>query len=501
MDPEKALSDKAWRLSHLYKVVDPYGREVTFVPNAVQRRLQASNHPMKLILKSRQHGITTERCMTFLDDALFLPNMRCGIIAHNQPDAQTFFRDKVKYAYDHLPEEFKRVLPAQEDSARELRFANNSSLRVGTSLRSGTLQRLHVSEFGKICAKYPEKAREIVTGSFNTVHPGQEISVESTAEGRSGFFYDYCMRAMNQQRDGTRLTPLDFEFFFFNWMEDPKNEIDPEGVSIPAPLQEYYWELKHKHGAELADAQKAWYAKKWAIAGYDMKREYPSYPEEAFESNIVGMYYAKQMAMARSEHRITTVPHTPGVVVDTWWDLGINDDTVIGFTQDVGRELRLIDYYDATGEGLAHYAQILRDKAKDRGYSYGEHTPPWDIDLRELGTGKTRREQALAFGLRFGRPAPKLKIEDGIEAVRNLLGVMWFDREKCHQWVKSLEAYRKEWDEKLGTYKAKPLHDWSSHAADMTRTLATAHRWGRHDRQKRRRARRSKTEYQMFGRT
>jgi hypothetical protein len=121
-----------------------------------------------------------------LDDCLFTSNMSAGVIAHNLKDAKAFFGDKIKFAYDNLPEPFRKVRAAEQDSAESLRFNNGSSIRVGTSLRSGTLQRLHVSEYGKLCAKFPDRAEEVKTGAFNTVHLGQTITVESTAEGRAG---------------------------------------------------------------------------------------------------------------------------------------------------------------------------------------------------------------------------------------------------------------------------------------------------------------------------
>ena len=189
------LSDREWRLNNLYYIIDATGNRVLFQPNGIQEQLNQGLWYLNLILKSRQHGITTDLCILYLDYCLFTPNIRAGIIAHTRDDAEIFFNDKIKYAYDNLPEQVKAMVPADSRSARELSFGNNSAIRVGTSLRGSTLQLLHISEFGKICAKYPEKAKEIVTGSLNTVHPGQVITIESTAEGKSGYFYDYCNEA------------------------------------------------------------------------------------------------------------------------------------------------------------------------------------------------------------------------------------------------------------------------------------------------------------------
>jgi hypothetical protein len=127
----------------------------------------------------------------------------------------------IRFPYDRLDEGLKAAVPAVQDSANQLTFGNNSSLRVSTSMRSGTLQLLHVSEFGKICAQYPDKAREIVTGALNTVEAGQFVVIESTAEGQEGAFYDLAQRARARALSGQPLTSLDYRFHFVPWWADP----------------------------------------------------------------------------------------------------------------------------------------------------------------------------------------------------------------------------------------------------------------------------------------
>src|SRR5215211_8451323 len=129
--------------------------------------------------------------------------------------AKVIFRDKVKFPYSRLDEGLRAACPAMQDSADTLSFGNNSSMRVATSMRSGTLQYLHVSEFGKICAQAPDKAREIVTGALNTVEAGQFVVIESTAEGQEGPFYEMTQRARLRGVTGETLTPLDYRFHFF----------------------------------------------------------------------------------------------------------------------------------------------------------------------------------------------------------------------------------------------------------------------------------------------
>ncbi len=171
--------------------------------------------------------------------------------------------------------------------------------------------------------------------------------------------------------------------------------------------------------------------------------------------------------MCWKEERICRVPYDPSKTVDTWWDLGLRDSMAIWFAQRVGREVRLIDYYEMTGEGLPHYAKMLREK----GYVYGRHIGPHDIEVREIGTGKSRREAAAALGIKFD-VAPKLGVEDGIEAARSLLPMCVFDEKNCARGIEALRQYRKSWDDRLKVFQDHPLHDWASHGADAFRTGA-----------------------------
>src|SRR5690606_27201274 len=300
-------------------------------------------------------GFTTVIQLDFLDDCLFIPNTAAGVIAHNREDAEAFFHNKIRFAYDELPPEFKELVPATQDSTRSMRFGNGSSIRVGTSLRSGTFQRLHISEYGKLCAKYPEKAREVKSGALNTVHVGQKIRIESTAEGHSGHFYELCKRAQDKAKLGEPLTGLDFKFHFFPWYLDGKYQL-ADTVPETRDQQEYFAKLA-KEGVELTRQQRAWYVKKAEQQDEDMKREFPSTPEEAFEASVEGAYFSRQMAKMRSEKRICRIPILDQPV-DTSWDLGVNDDMAITFWQTVGMERRAIDYYENSGEGWAHYAKV-----------------------------------------------------------------------------------------------------------------------------------------------
>jgi hypothetical protein len=197
--------------------------------------------------------------------------------------------------------------------------------------------------------------------------------------------------------------------------------------------------------------------------------EYNQEFECSWTASIKGAYYSTQMAEAEREGRIMTVPYERNLPVQTAWDLGVGDSTSIWFFQVHGPEVRIIDYYEASGEGLPHYAKVLQDKQ----YVYGTHWAPHDIVVRELGSGKSRLETARVLGITF-RVAPHLPVDDGIDAVRNLLPRCWFDSLRCNEGIRALRNYRKEYDERRMEYKTRPLHDWSSHAADAFRYLAVS---------------------------
>ena len=200
--------------------------------------------------------------------------------------------------------------------------------------------------------------------------------------------------------------------------------------------------------------------------------------ECSFEAAIQGAYYAQEMKTATTTGRVTNVPYDPAVGVTTAWDLGIGDSTAIFFAQYVGQEIRIIDYYESSGVGLDHYAKVLSGK----GYHYVEHILPHDVQVKELGTGKSRIETLDALGISDITIAPKLAVDDGIQAARSMIARCWFDEEDCARGIEALRQYRREFDERLKTWRGRPLHDWTSHGADAFRYLAvgkqTRQDWG-----------------------
>jgi phage terminase large subunit len=210
-------------------------------------------------------------------------------------------------------------------------------------------------------------------------------------------------------------------------------------------------------------------ASELALARRDLSDEqYLQEFECSFDAAVVGSYYGKLMAQAEADKRVAGVPYDPAALVWTSWDLGIRDATAIWFAQVIGREIRIIDYYEASGVDLGHYVREINA----RPYVYAGHIVPHDAQAKELGTGKSRLEVLESLGLKHLSVAPLHRIEDGINAVRVFIPKCWFDAAKCARGIDALKLYRAEYDRTLQALRPQPVHDWTSHAADSFRYLA-----------------------------
>jgi phage terminase large subunit len=251
---------------------------------------------------------------------------------------------------------------------------------------------------------------------------------------------------------------------WFSW--NPRHKFDPvddffrgknpspEAISIPVSWADNPWFPDVLRKEKDDD-----YAKDPVMAQHVWGGDYEIIAE--------GSYYAKLLAEAEQDARIGRVPYDPILQVYTAWDLGIGDSTAIWFAQVTSMECRIIDYYEASGVGLDHYAKLLRSKP----YAYVEHLLPHDVMVSDLSTGKTRYQTLASLGIN-ARALPRDSVDDGVNAVRNLIPCCWFDSEKCEHGLDALRLYRREYDDKLRMFKERPLHDWTSHAADAFRYLA-----------------------------
>ena len=193
----------------------------------------------------------------------------------------------------------------------------------------------------------------------------------------------------------------------------------------------------------------------------------------SFDYGMEGSYYTKQLARARQEGRITRLP-IQDISVHTAWDIGYRDATAIWFFQFVGKEIWVIDYYENSGEELAHYAKVLQEK----GYIYGEHWAPHDIEKHELGTGASLRERAKDLGLEFNVienwSRTGIGLAEGIEVVRSLFPRFWFHEENTKRGLDALSEYKKKWDPLWATFSDQPAKNWARDGADAFRILSLA---------------------------
>lgn len=461
------LQDRLWRLENLYYIKDKNGNKVLFKLNWAQKKL-LKPHYLNIILKARQLGVTTFISILFLDHCLFNENVNAAILADSKLVAREIFVDKVKYAYDNLPQCIQAICPVNRDNANELRFGNGSVFRVGTSLRGGTLQLLHITEFAKICQENPRKAAEIMSGAINTVQAGQFICMESTARGREGFFYDLCKSAIALRDAGAKLGKLDWKFWFFAWWQHPDYVLEQD-VVFSQDMVEYFTNLENL-GIKLTKDQKTWYVKKMQTQGEYMKREYPSTPDEAFEAANEGLFFGKQMAQARAEKRICFLPYDTHARTYSAWDIGRSDATAIWVYQLCGKSIHLIDYYENSLEDCSHYVRWLREKP----YIYEKHFLPHDAQSKSAATNKSYLDIVRELGLKC-EALPRAKNElVGIEHLRSVMNRMFFDEQKTAKGIKAVEAFRKEWNDKLGCYRDRSYHDWSSHGSKALIYVAEA---------------------------
>lgn len=469
----KYLSSKLWRLNNLYTIIDKDGQRIPFKMNLSQHRVYAASlkHPRLIILKSRQQGISTFWLLSFLDDAIVLPDFQIGLMAQGKSEASTLLK-RVNLAWTTFSPELKEFLALKllRDNTEELSFSNNSTLFIRTSFRSATLQRLHISEFGKIANKYPDRANETKTGTLQAIRPGNTVVIESTAEGENEFKRMWVKAEEAKKRVETMGLPAyagkDFMPVFLSWLDDPDCvSIHPEEPSLKQ--LEYFSDLEAKLNRIITTEQRNFWIQQYRELGEAIYQEYPATPEEAFTKIRDGSYYANifSKAVVQKGHIVDNL-YDPALETYVMMDLGVNDMFVLAYFQRWRTEWRIIDEYMNTGEGLEFYVGHM----KSTPYDIAKVICPHDIRVTELGTGKSRLARLRELGVSHIEVLPRMPILDGIEKVRATLPNMWFDS-KCTYLADCMRNYSKEWDETHGVWKAKPLHDHWSHGADTIRGI------------------------------
>lgn len=405
-------------------------RTINYRPRKLVRPFHKRKERFAVIVAHRRFGKTVAAINDLIKDALTIQrkNVRVAYIA-------PYYRQAKAIAWDYLKEYTQNIEGVQINSS-ELRidFPNGARIRLFGADNYDAMRGLY---FDAVVldepADFPANAWPTVIRPSLADRKGRATFI-GTPKGKNDFWEIY------------HYAQTDPNWFCAMYKADETGILDDE---------------------ELSEAQRT--------MGEDR------YAQEflcSFEAAIQGAYYAKEMKDAKEATRVTSVPYDPAVSVVTSWDLGIGDSTAIWFAQYVGKEIRLIDYYESSGVGLDHYAKMLSDK----GYHYDQHILPHDVRVKELGTGKSRLETLDSLGVKNITIAPQLGIEDGIQAARSMLNRCWFDQTKCERGIEALLQYRREFDERLKTWRGRPLHDWTSHGADSFRYLAVGYKpetdWG-----------------------
>lgn len=472
------MTSKLWRLNHLYTIVDKWGTRIPFKMKLAQHKVYAETlrHPRILVLKSRQQGISTLWLVSYFDDGLFNRDYKVGLMAQGLDETTTLL-ERTKVLWEELGSDIKQFIgeihglpgpvSADKDNTKEFSFNNGSTLFVRTSFRSTTLQRLHISEFGKIANKYPDKAKETQTGTLQALAAGNTGVIESTAEGANEFkrMWDTAITLNPEDR-----TLKDFVPVFLSWVEDPDCVLDKD-QHISAEHAEYFARLEKETGVILSRQQKNFWIAQYRELDDKLYQEYPATPEEAFTVTREGTYYSKAyMQNVIGKKRKVHGLFDPNLDVQLGIDLGMNDSMWLTFFQTHLDSMRFINEFFGSGEDIAYYAGVIRDMCKEFKYTLTNIILPHDASVRELTSGLTRYEKfEEEFPGMYITQLEKSSVADGIDEVRRQLKDAWIDADHCKHTELWLMNYHKEWDEKRQVWKKEPAHDEWSHGADSGR--------------------------------
>jgi len=399
--------------------------KIPYRPRELQAEMHNNLKRWNVLVMHRRFGKTVFAVNHMIKHVLTcpLPRPRVALIAPTFTQAKRISWDYVKH--------YAGVIPGVTFNETELRadFPNNGRIMLLSGENPDALRGIYLDlcVFDEYGMQNPRVWGEVVRPALSD-REGAAIFL-GTPAGHNHFF-DILQQAKEQEDEGS---------------------------------DQWYW--------KIAKASETKVVKELELDAAKMQMTPEQYDQEyecSFTAAIIGAYYGKLLAALDDENRITRVPYDPALPVHTAWDLGINDSTAIWFAQVYrGGAVNVIDYYENSGVGLDHYAEVLRQKD----YHWGDHLAPHDIEVRELGTGKSRLETAFGLGIRF-KVIPKMKIADGINAARMLIPKCYFDREKCNEGLEMLRQYRQEWDDRKRMFRDQPRHDFTSHSADAFRYLA-----------------------------
>lgn len=476
---ERYLSSKLWRLNNLYTVVNKAGEAVIFRMNLAQHIVYSvtRKHPREIILKSRQQGISTFWLVSYFDDTIFQRNFTIGLMAQGLDEAATLL-ERSTFLWERLSDEVKNFLAIKltANNSKKFAFSNNSQIFIRVSFRSATLQRMHISEFGKIANANPKRAKETQTGTLQALAVGNTGVIESTAEGRNAFktMWDNAVLA----KESGQMTEKDFYPVFLSWLDDP-DCVQSVNQTIDTKTAKYFAELEEKVGRKLTREQKNFWVTQYRELGGDTYQEYPATPEEAFSASRDGTYYSRLFTehVVRGGGLISEL-YDPNLHTDVFFDIGVDDYTVLVFVQWYRGSYRVVAEYWNNGYGIGHYLDFIAET----GWPIRDIVLPHDAKQRTTatkGSGLAKNTYRIAcehiedeLKVRWNvRVLPKTGQLEGIEAVRKIIPNLQVDP-SCTYLIDCFHNYSKEWDEKLQVWKKTPLHDEYSHGGDALRQMA-----------------------------
>ncbi len=468
-----SILNQKWRLNNLYRIIDRNANSIPFRLNKVQEDVLDHIHNRNLVLKARQLGMSTFAVLMLLDETLFTENLSSGIVSYSLEHAQHIFKKIIGHALDTLPQKFKPLAGIVQRSAREISFNNGSSLRVDTTLRGGSYPLVLVSEFGKTCARNPQKAEEVITGTLQAVPRDGRVIIESTGEGNEGFFAEMVMEAHRRGNDG--ISALEYHLFFYPWMDEPSYVLQ-EAVKYDVYLNDYFDKIEKETNRKITQPQRNWYAIQEKILGDKIKQEFPSTVSEAFLASSDAFYFAEAVNKAYTSNRCLYTPLFDALLpVYVAMDIGVNDLTVIAFFQIAHGEVRIIDYYEDMNKGVDFYAKFL---LQDKKFLYHTIFLPHDSakrdnldvsntyerDFRRLFSGTNTRFHVLK----------RMDKQLSISHTKIMIDRSVFNVSKVKPFLDKVVKYIKTWNEAQGRYLEEPYHNEASNYADCLRYVAQA---------------------------
>lgn len=393
----------------------------SYAPRPWALQLHASMHRWKVIVAHRRAGKTTAALNHLIVSAMRntgVPNRRYAFIAPT-------YKQGKNVAWDILKRD-AREIPGTVCSETELsvRFFNGSSITIYGADSPDRLRGMGLA--GVVFDEYSQQPSNIFT---EIVRPmlsdtgGYAIWI-GTPKGKN----EFCRLFEKAQTD-------------LEWLAMKLTVDDTSVISK----------------TELADAKKTMsedeYMQEWFCS---------------FDASVKGSVYGREIGMLRQSGRVGAVPHRPGTLVYTVWDLGVGAALALGFFQKVEQNFHMIDYWQGTAqESLPDAIRVVKNKL----YCYDKHFAPHDIQTREISSGHTRHKIALDLGINF-TTIPAVAVAGGIEKAKLFLPKLWVDEKNCQLWLDAIAQYQRVWDDSRGMFKDEPHHDWTSHAADVLRYAA-----------------------------